>query len=164
MRDYLEPGVIARLSNLKSPDDPMARHFNLPLVTGLSLATHHFPLLISCLISRPPIQTWHSNFPTRQSVPQGGINHKSAIQRPCHTAGRVSSWSATAPGAFRFRRTVGKLRIRPLRQPNSQVRKGSRPVDFDKRSLGTATYFRARCDLCYVGSFSVSNIAYRFNR
>ena len=98
---------IARLSNLKSPDDPMARHFNLPLTTcHRSLVCHlpltTFPLLISCLISRPPIQNWHSNFPAHQSVPQGGINHKSAIQRPCHSTGRASSWSATGRGAFGF--------------------------------------------------------------
>jgi len=36
------------------------------------------------------VQHWHSNFPARQSAPQGAINHKSAIQRPCHSTGRAS--------------------------------------------------------------------------
>ena len=37
-----------------------------------------------CLISRPPIRNWHSNFPARESAI---VNHKSAIQRPCHSTG-----------------------------------------------------------------------------
>ena len=52
-----------------------------------------------CLISRPPIRNWHSNFPARQSAI---VNHKSAIQRPCHSTGRVSSWWATGLGTFGF--------------------------------------------------------------